>query len=203
MKSLVITDAAGRGEPAYERLLAAMAGAAPDLFQVREKTEPDRALLARVSRARAALPRATRILVNGRPDVAVAAGAEGVQLPADGLPLADVRRFFPPPFLIGVSCHALADLARAARGGADFAVLAPIYPPSAKPGLPLGPETLDALEPPLPVYALGGITLERLEGWPAARRARVAGVAAIGLFHESGADAVRALRALGGAEAAA
>jgi thiamine-phosphate pyrophosphorylase len=195
VRSFVIGDAAGRGEAAYETLVREMAEAAPDFFQVREKSEPDRALHARAARTRAALPARTRVVVNGRPDVAAAAGADGVQLPADGLPAADVRRAFSRPFLIGVSCRSLADLARAAEEGADFALLAPIYGVAGK-GAPLGPEILDALEPPLPVYVLGGMTVERVAAWPAARRARVAGIAGIGLFHERGAAAVRALAAL-------
>ena len=72
------------------------------------------------------------MLVNGRPDIAVAAGAQGVHLPSDGLPIADVRRAFPRPFLIGVSCHAVEELSRAGAEGADFAVLAPVYPPRRK-----------------------------------------------------------------------
>jgi thiamine-phosphate pyrophosphorylase len=197
MQAHVIGDATGRGEAAFEALLAAMAEAPPAYFQVREKSSTDRELCARAARVRAALDAATAVLVNGRPDVAVAAGAQGVQLPADGLPLADVRRAFPRPFLVGVSCHALDELRWAAHEGADFAVLAPIYAPRGKPGVPLGPEVLDALAPPLPLFALGGMTVERVAAWPEARRRKLAGVAGIGLFHERGAEAVRALEALG------
>jgi thiamine-phosphate pyrophosphorylase len=195
VKSFVIGDAAGRGEAAYDALVREMAAAAPAVFQVREKKEADRALYERVRRTRAALPSATRVLVNGRPDIAVAAGADGVQLPADGLPAADVRRAFPRPFLVGVSCHSLEDVARAAEDGADFALLAPIYGVPGK-GVPLGSEILDALEAPLPIWVLGGMTVDRAAAWPAARRARVAGVAGIGLFYERGEAAVRALAAL-------
>ena len=197
MRAHVIGDAAGRGEPAFEALVAQMAQARPAHFQVREKAETDRALLARVSRVRAALFSATAVLVNGRPDVAVAAGAQGVQLPADGLPLAEVRRAFPAPFLVGVSCHSPDELLWAADEGADFALLAPIYAPGGKAGVPLGPEVLDGPTPPLPLFALGGITTARVAAWPEARRRKLAGVAGIGLFHEGGAEAVRALEALG------
>lgn len=182
MKVMVISDASGRGEEAFERLLEGAALGTPDFFQVREKSEPDRALLARVKRVVARLG-TTAVLVNGRPDVAVLAGACGVQLPADGLPLADVRRAFPSPFVVGVSCHDPSELPRAAGGGADFALLAPIYATSGKAAL--GAEALDALPvpPALPVFALGGLTLERVAAWPAARRRRLAAVAGIGLFH--------------------
>jgi len=196
VRAHAIGDAAGRGEPAFEALVTAMAEARPAHFQVREKRETDRGLLARVARVRASLDRATAVLVNGRPDVAVAAGAQGVQLPADGLPLEDVRRAFPAPFLVGVSCHSPDELRWAADEGADFALLAPIYAPSGKPGVPLGPEVLDGLTPPLPLFALGGLTTARVAAWPEARRKKLTGVAGIGLFHEGGAAAVRALEAL-------
>jgi thiamine-phosphate pyrophosphorylase len=198
VRSLVITDAAGRGEDAFTHLLDEMRAAAPDLFQVREKSESDRSLLARVIRARRALPASTKVVVNGRPDVAMVAGADGVHLPSDGLPVADVRRAFPPPFLVGVSCHRVDELARAAEDGADFAVLAPIYAVPGKSEAPLGPEVLDRFAPPLPLYALGGMTVERVASWPEERRRGLSGVAAIGLFHTRGGAAVRELRELGG-----
>jgi thiamine-phosphate diphosphorylase len=197
MKAHVIGDAAGRGEAAFASLVAAMAEARPAHFQVREKSEPDRLLKERVSRVRAALDAMTAVLVNGRPDIAVAAGAQGVQLPADGLPLADVRRAFPSPFLVGVSCHGVDELRWAADEGADFALLAPLYAPGGKPGVPLGPQVLDGLTPPLPLFALGGMTPEHVAAWPEARRRALAGVAGIGLFYAGGAESVRALEALG------
>ncbi|HKC25066.1 MAG TPA: hypothetical protein VKF32_10015, partial [Thermoanaerobaculia bacterium] len=64
---------------------------------------------------------------------------------------------------------------------------------------PLGPEILDGLAPPLPLYALGGLTVERVASWPEERRRGLSGVAAIGLFHTRGGAAVRELRELGGA----
>lgn len=206
MKAHVILGPSHRGRPALDRLLAALAPASPAYVQLREKALAGRDLLALAREVRAALPASTALLVNGRPDVAVAAGAQGVQLPADGLPARDVRRAFAPPFLVGVSCHSLEELEDAARDGADFALLAPIYAPGSKPGdvrPPLGPEALDALAgaAPLPLHVLGGLSLERLRGWPARRRARVEAAAGIGLFAdaEDPGAVVRALAALEGA----
>ena len=194
----VITDVATRGETAFVALLDAAAPARPAFFQVRERSLTDRELLRFVSAARQALPAQTRVLVSGRPDVAVAGGAEGVQLPSTGLPAKDVRRFFPSPFLIGVSCHSWDDVKRAADDGADFALLAPIYPPTSKPldRAPLGPETLDGALPPLLLHVLGGITAERVASWPLARRSNVAAVAGIGAFQGDPRGAIEALRLL-------
>src|SRR5512140_1755016 len=73
---------------------AARAGAA--FVQVREKDLSDRALLALAREVVGAVAgTGARVLVNGRPDVASAAGAHGVQLPEEGLPVEAVRRAFP------------------------------------------------------------------------------------------------------------
>lgn len=195
-----------RGRVALDRLLAALAAAPPAFVQLREKALGGRALLALARAVRAALPQATALLVNGRPDVALAAGAQGVQLPADGLPVRDVRRAFPRPFVIGVSCHTVSEVLRAAEEGADLALLAPVYPPFSKPNdsrPALGPEAVDGLldPPPIPVHVLGGITPERLAAWPAPRLRRVSAAAGIGLFRDAAdpAAVVRALAALEGA----
>ncbi len=198
MNAHVITDVATRGEGAFVALLDAVAPARPAFFQVRERTVSDRELLRFVTAARQALSAATRVLVSGRPDVAVAGGADGVQLPSKGIPAKDVRRFFPAPFVIGVSCHSWDDVRRAADDGADFALLAPIYAPTSKPfdRPPLGPETLDGTPSLLPLHVLGGLTVERVASWPLARRNAVSAVAGIGAFRSDPGGAVEALRLL-------
>jgi thiamine-phosphate pyrophosphorylase len=203
VKAHAIVSMSGKGRAALDRLLAAFREAPPAWVQLREKQLADRELLSLARDVRAALPAATALLVNGRPDVAVAAGAQGAQLPSDGLPARDVRRAFPSPFLIGVSCHAIGEIRAAAAEGADFALLAPIYAPASKPGdrrEPLGPEALDALPDPAEtaVHVLGGIRLDRIAAWPAERRRRVAAAAGISLFAEAEdpAGVVRALAAL-------
>ena len=94
----MVTDggAAGADAAALVARVVAAARAGVDVVQVREKALTDRALLGLVSAVRAGLASsATRLLVNGRPDVAVAAGADGVQVPEEGLPVSDVKRAFP------------------------------------------------------------------------------------------------------------
>ena len=104
------------------------AAAGVDWIQIREKDLPDRELCALV---RAAVTRTrktgARILVNGRTDVALAAGAHGVHLPSDSVAARAIRRIVPAGFLVGVSCHRVAEIEQAEREGADFVVFGPVF----------------------------------------------------------------------------
>jgi thiamine-phosphate pyrophosphorylase len=170
-----------------------------DLIQIRERDLPARSLLALVEEAvKQAGAGPTRILVNDRLDVAVAAGAAGVHLPAHGFPVDEVRRSY-RELLIGASTHNLEELRRAADGGADFAVFGPVFEtPSKKAyGPPLGLEKLAeaARAINIPVLALGGVTRENAAD---CLRAGAAGLAAISLFQQSAdlEETVTRLRAL-------
>ncbi len=157
-----------------------------NLIQIRERDLPVRRRLALVEEAvKAAGAGPTRVLVNDRLDVAVAAGAAGVHLPAHGFSVDEVRRSY-PELLVGASTHNLEELRRAADGGADFAVFGPVFEtPSKKAyGPPLGLEKLAeaARAVNLPVLALGGVTRENAAD---CLRAGAAGLAAISLFQQS------------------
>ena len=159
--------------------LARVSAAGVDAVQIREKDLDDRSLWEIVRAARAILPPATRLLVNGRADVAIAAGADGVHLPSDGVPPAALRRRFGPKLLIGVSTHTMEEVERARDAGADYAAFGPVWEAPGK-GTPTGAGALArAAASGLPVYALGGVTIGRF-GEVAA--AGAAGVAAIRLF---------------------
>jgi len=170
-----------------------------DWVQVREKRMPARALCALVERA-ARLPEkgGGKLLVNERLDVALACGADGVHLPADSLPAGAVRRAMPRDFLVGASCHTVKEVEAAAREGASFAVLGPIFATPGK-GPPLGVELLRqacgrVARLGLPVLALGGLTLENAA---ACLDAGAAGLAAIRLFQTTDvASIVTRLRSL-------
>ena len=190
MKALWVTDRSFCGDERFERLLAALAGA-PDLaVELREKDVSDAGCLARARRAREALGPAVPLWVNRRFDVALAAGASGVHLPADGLPVGRVKANTPRGFSVGVSTHSPEEAARAIEEGADVVVVGPIFDTPSKRafGPPLSPEALDRL-PPLAdhgatVFAIGGISRENA-GQIARRKDRVSGIAAIRLFQDS------------------
>jgi thiamine-phosphate pyrophosphorylase len=144
------------------------------------------------------------LIVNDRVDVAIAAGADGVHLPANSFAVADARRLVGATRLIGVSTHEAGEVGAAAAAGADFAVYGPVYEPLSKAsyGAARGAEFLGAAcraGAGLLVFALGGITAERiaeLGGTPALiEGGRPAGVAVIGAVFGAD-DPAAATRAL-------
>ena len=128
-------------------------------------------------------PQGSKILVNTRLDVALAAGAAGGHLPS-GSPTPRVwRAITPPQFLIGVSCHTLDEVWAAQDHGADYAVFGPVFAPRSK-ATGLEPRGIEGLAQAvravrIPVLALGGITASNAEDCV---RAGAAGVAAISLY---------------------
>lgn len=118
-----------------------------------------------------------RLFVNDRLDVALAAGAAGVQLAADSLPV-DAARRLGPQWWIGRSVHSV-DQARSAQAeGADYLLAGPVFETATHPGAtPLGVAGLRAIvELGHPVIAIGGIDPGRA---PDLARIGVYGVAAI------------------------
>jgi thiamine-phosphate pyrophosphorylase len=170
-----------------------------DLVQIREKDLPTRELVDLLQTAvEAARGSATRVVVNDRLDVALAAGAAGIHLGTRSMPAEVVRGQVGKDFLVGVSCHSLAEALTAQSAGADYMVLGPIFEtPSKLPyGPPLGLATLREVvaHVTIPVLALGGMTLGRIKP---CLQAGAAGIAGISVFQncESLEERVRQLRA--------
>ncbi|MGH7631230.1 MAG: thiamine phosphate synthase, partial [Gemmatimonadales bacterium] len=119
------------------------------------------------------------VLVNDRPDVAIAAGAAGVHLGPDDLPVPLVRRIAPPGFIVGASAGTPEE-ARAAAD-ADYWGVGPwrVTATKADAGAALGPEgfaRIVALAAGTPCVAVGGI---RPEDVPLVRQAGGVGVAVV------------------------
>lgn len=154
-----------------------------DFFQIREKQISARSLFRLTERLVELVAGGVRIIVNGRFDIALAAGAAGVHLPGDSLPLAAVRASLPEGFIIGVSTHSIAEVQSAADAGADYALFGPVFATPGK-GKPTGTETLKeavAKSGGMPVIALGGIDGENVGE---VLKAGAAGFAAIRYFKD-------------------
>ena len=179
-----------------ERALAA----GLDWIQIREKDLSGQALF-ELCRAAAGLPnpKGTKLFVNGRADIALAARLDGVHLPSDSPSPAEYRRCgF--NLIIGASCHSLEELREAEECGADYVFYSPVFESISKPEY--GPAVgLDALaracaSVKIPVLALGGVSAENAHECSAAG---AAGVAGISLF-QSAADPASVAARLRGRE---
>jgi thiamine-phosphate pyrophosphorylase len=191
---MAVTAGSGAGlEQDFEAWLESLAQAGVDAVQLRAKKLGDRALLELARRAVATLRGRCRLLVNGRADVALAAGADGVHLPSSGLPAGPLRRRCPPDFLIGRSAHSREEVEQALREGCDYAVFGPVAPtPGKGDGAIPGFEGLrEASGAGLPLLALGGVESPAQVALAAA--AGAAGIAAIrGFASPAGAAALAA-----------
>lgn len=161
-----------------------------DLIQIRERDLGTRELLWLVGAAVEGirsdsgkpLTAVTRVVVNDRLDVALAAGAHGVHLGGQSLPVETVRTAVPAgkDFVVGVSCHSQEDVTAAEAAGAEYAILGPIFETASKLryGPPLGLGVLEraASQAHIPVLALGGVTPQRVQPCIAAGAAGIAGV---------------------------
>ncbi len=107
-----------------------------------------------------------RLLINGHLDIARAVDADGVHLGGEAGNVAEARRRLGPDKLLGVSTHHVDEIAMAASDGADFVTFGPVWFTASKAryGEPVGIDRLrDACtRAPLPVFALGGVTAERV-----------------------------------------
>ncbi len=204
---------AGQQIEALLRRIHDASRAGVDYIQLREKDLPPRELeaLAReaVASTRSACPD-NKLLVNSRADVALATGADGVQLPAGELSVGEVRALWAncgtrEP-LVGVSAHTAAEVQRAQLEGADFAALAPVFEKAQSAASAIGLTALreasmlvrsraNSKRPQrsFALLALGGVTLANAR---ACMQAGADGVAGIRLFQQGDVlDVVQRLRA--------
>lgn len=181
---------------ALEAALDEAIGAGIDLIQIRER-DLDAAPLAAFVRHVMARARgtSTRVVVNDRADVALAAGADGVHLRSDGPPVDRVRAIGPRGWIVGRSIHGEAEVP--AHAAADYLLFGTVFASASK-GESAPWQGLEGLRhaasrSKAPMLAIGGITAQNAASCLVAG---AAGIAAIGAFLGSGAvaDRVAAMR---------
>jgi thiamine-phosphate pyrophosphorylase len=180
------------------RVTAATVGAGVRLVQLRAPAWKKRQWLAA---AQVLLPcchaGGARLLINDHLDVALLAGADGVHLGQQDLPVEAARRLLGPNAIIGLSANRPGQLRGLAPGCVDYLGVGPVYPTSTKPDAD-SPCGLDGLAEmvrisPVPVVGIGGIDPDNAD---AVRRAGAAGVAVVSALcaHPDPAAQVRRLR---------
>lgn len=174
----LVTDRMQTAGRPLARVLHESARAGLPAVQLRERDFSVRELLALIAEIRSSQHPLPKLLVNDRLDVALAADLDGVHLRSDSLPVGVARRLLGNGKLLGVSTHAVDDVRRAADDGADFVLFGPIYDTPSKRayGAPQGLGMLESVARAvrIPVFAIGGITVERVAD---VRRAGAFGVA--------------------------
>lgn len=160
----------------------ALAGGA-QVIQLREKSLPDRQLVALARRARRWTREAGALLItNDRPDIARLVEADGVHVGQEELSVKDARRIASPRALVGVSTHSIEQARQAVLDGANYIGVGPTFPSETKsfdtfPGLDLVRQVHTEIR--LPTFVIGGVTTDRIDSVVATGATRVAVSAAV------------------------
>lgn len=165
-------------------------------LQLREKTASAGEILA-LARTLLPLCRARKVplLINDRVDIALAAGADGVHLGQDDLPLPEARALLGPDRILGATAHTVEEALRAQAEGADYLGVGAMFPTGTKTDtVPTSADTLKAIcaAVSIPVVAIGGVNARNL---PTLAGTGIAGAAVVSaIFSQS--DLTAAARTL-------
>jgi thiamine-phosphate pyrophosphorylase len=196
---LYVVTGARHAQGDLAAFLAAVLEAGADIVQLREKEAEAGDLLRWSKEFRSAADRHGALFVmNDRPDVAVASGADGVHVGQNDLPPAWARRMVGPELLIGLSTHSIVEF-DASAPDADYLCVGPLFATPTKLGRPAtGLEIVthaasrarDGRER-RPWFAIGGIDITSLPGVMDSGAERIAVVRAA-----AGPDPAASVRAL-------
>ena len=197
LRLIVLTDRGLAAPSTIDEVVEKALLAGAPAIQLRDKAASAGELLEVGQRLRKLTRRLGALLfVNDRLDVALAAGADGVHVGPEDLPVAALRARVPAGFLIGYSSDDIAQAQRAVAAGADYIGCGAVYGTTTKTGAgaAIGLERLNAMatEIDAPVVGIGGITPERA-GEVAATRAAGVVVAGGVMAASDPAEAVRRL----------
>ncbi len=177
---LILTDP----RDGYQTLTRWAVTAGLPVIQLRYKGDDEKRFLklAREMRQLTAGSR-TRFVVNDRPDIALAAAADGIHVGQEDLPPADVRRMVGDQMLIGLSTHNLEQVQKANGQPVDYIGFGPLFATSSKvqPDPVVGPHQLisAAKISRHPIVAIGGLTLDRIKGLDLSNCHNVAVISAV------------------------
>lgn len=168
-----------------ERLVPALVQGGVQAIQLREKGLPDGRLLSLARKLRRLVELSSRgtrtvsLILNDRPDIAVAAGYDGVHVGQGDLKPHDIRRMFGSRLFIGLSTHSVLQASSAKTQGADYIGIGPVFATTTKPhlkflGIPLARRMIAASHG-LPHVCIGGISEEN------AKRLAMAGAQGVAL----------------------
>jgi thiamine-phosphate diphosphorylase len=196
LRRYLVTDArVGSVERLVEISRVALEGGVTAI-QLRAKGWTDQQLLdAALALAPLCRDAGALFVVNDRLDIALAAGADGIHLGVDDVPVAVARRLLGPDAVIGYSPERDADRLDAEAAGADYLGVGPVYGTGTKPdaGAAIGLDGLQrsVSQTPLPVIGIGGITIERAAEVIATGAVGVAVVSAVFMADDPAASARR------------
>lgn len=196
----VILDRGLAGGRELGPLLDAVLEGGCRVVQLRDKTLPlnDLYPVARALRRRCR-EAGCLFIVNDRVDLALALEADGVHVGQDDLPARDTRRLLRPGMILGVSTHDESQARLARDDGADYVAVGSMYPTGSKTGFNLvGPDLLRRVRPeiPVPLVAIGGITLDNVGEVIRAGADAVAVISAVSKAADPAAAARRFLEAI-------
>jgi thiamine-phosphate pyrophosphorylase len=164
-----------------ERFLHAALSGGVDIVQLRIKQRPDAEIIATARRfARICAEHGALFILNDRPDLAARAGADGVHVGQDDVPVTAARSAVGPDGIVGLSTHTPEQIDGAQ--GVDYIGVGPVHETPTKPGRPaVGLELVRyaAEQARVPFFAIGGITPANVDAVRAAGATRIAVVRAL------------------------
>jgi thiamine-phosphate pyrophosphorylase len=155
-----------------------------DIVQLRMKDAGDGEIVGVARRYRAiCAARGVPLVLNDRPDLVAEAGADGVHVGQDDMPVAQARALVGPDRIVGLSTHSPAQIdAAAAEPEVDYIGVGPVHSTPTKPGRPavgLDLVRYAAVNAATPFFAIGGIDASNVKDVRAAGATRIAVVRAI------------------------
>lgn len=174
----LILDKAVCGRNRLERILKDAIKGGADIVQFRDKVSTTKTM---IGEARGLLKIARQnnvpFLINDRLDVAAAVDADGLHLGQDDMPPDVARKILGRGKIIGLSCHSVKDIKAGQKEDVDYFGFGPVFKTETKPlmksrGVAALQKALDCAE--RPVFAIGGITEEKIAGLPASDKLAVA-----------------------------